>query len=59
MTDKATETEKEISKGKPNLLEDIRRRQNDGEGRDYLFTIVVVVGLIVIVVLAIAAAQYL
>ncbi len=59
MTDQATETEKALQQGKVSLLDDISKRQSGAATRDYLFIILVVVGVIVVATLAIAAAQYL
>jgi hypothetical protein len=59
MTDQATEVEKAIAKGKKSRLPEITERQSGQGARDYMFAIVIVVGIIVVAVLAIAAAQYL
>ncbi|MCX5746444.1 MAG: hypothetical protein NT062_28540 [Proteobacteria bacterium] len=59
MTDQATETEKALMKGNQARLPGIKQRQEGAATRDYLFTIVVVVGVLVVGVFAYLAISYL
>lgn len=58
MTDQATEIERAVAKGKEDRLKGIKERQGDEEMKGNFFWIVLVVGVVVVAVLAIAAIKY-